>query len=166
MSTGLVICATRGGEASRSTQEHAIALARERGAELVFLYVADCGFAGLPKGALLGALQDELMNLGHSLLALAQARAARAGLEAQVVVLCGPVRATIREYLLKAAASVLVLGASGPPTRHRAFSPEEVLRFAESLVVGTGVEVHIVTAEGTILRPGSPSPIVPPETSG
>lgn len=43
---GLVVCATRRGEAGRRTQERAIALAKERRAGLTFICVFDPGFAG------------------------------------------------------------------------------------------------------------------------
>jgi hypothetical protein len=39
-----ILCATRGGEASYRTQDAAVALAKERGDELVFLFVADISF--------------------------------------------------------------------------------------------------------------------------
>jgi len=36
-----IVCATRGGEASRATEDKAIAIARQSGARLAFLYVVD-----------------------------------------------------------------------------------------------------------------------------
>ena len=36
---GLILCATRGGEASYLTQQEAINLAKDRGDEIVFLYI-------------------------------------------------------------------------------------------------------------------------------
>ena len=41
---GGIVCATRGGEGSEPTIERAIALARERGLRLTFLYIADLEF--------------------------------------------------------------------------------------------------------------------------
>lgn len=41
---GKILCATRGGEASRHAQDAAIALTQERGEELVFLHVVDVEF--------------------------------------------------------------------------------------------------------------------------
>ena len=43
---GPIVCATRGGEAGRRTQERAIALAKERGTELIFLCIFGPNFAG------------------------------------------------------------------------------------------------------------------------
>jgi len=166
MNAGPIVCATRGGEASRDTQEHAVALAKERNAELIFLYVADCTFAGTLNGSLMDALRDEMMCLGRSLLFIAQARAARHKVKAQAVVLCGPVRETIHDYLLQARASMLVLGASGPPTRHRVFTPEEVLHFAESVARGTGAEVHVVTPGGKVFVPAAQGETAHEDTAG
>ena len=69
---GLIVCATRGGEASRRTQERAIVLARERSDELVFLCVVDPNFAGPQSEAVAAALEDELKRLGRSLLNIAR----------------------------------------------------------------------------------------------
>ena len=57
---GPIVCATRGGEASRRTQERAVALARERGDPLIFLFVADTNFTQPANQSLAEALADEL----------------------------------------------------------------------------------------------------------
>ena len=41
---GKILCATRGGEASYRTQDAAVALAKEQGDELLFLFVVNLGF--------------------------------------------------------------------------------------------------------------------------
>ena len=56
---GLIVCATRGGEAGRRTQEQAIALAKERDEELVFLCIFDPAFAGNLSDALSEAVLQE-----------------------------------------------------------------------------------------------------------
>ena len=45
--TNTILCPTRGGEASYANQERAIALAVEREAELIFLYVSNVHFLDL-----------------------------------------------------------------------------------------------------------------------
>jgi hypothetical protein len=52
---GKILCTMRGGEASRRTQDAAIALAQERGDELAFLYVVDVAF---PSGGRQAALES------------------------------------------------------------------------------------------------------------
>lgn len=142
-----IVCATRGGEASRRTQERAIALAKERNVNLVFLYVADCGFAGPLTPALEAAVNDELMRLGRSLVSIAQARAQEQGVKARIEVLCGEVRKSIEEYLRQAGAGTLVLGASRPSPEQEQSNRRSVDEFAEAIRQATGVEVIVVGPE-------------------
>jgi len=139
-----IVCATRGGEASRRTQERAAALAKERGASLVFLYVADCGFAGPLSPTLETAMNDELMRLGGSLVSIAKVRAQEQGVDAQVVVLCGEVRKSIQEYLRQVDAGMLVIGASRPAPEVETSHRGSVDAFADAIRQATGVEVVIV----------------------
>jgi nucleotide-binding universal stress UspA family protein len=142
---GPIVCATRGGEASRRTQERAIALAKERDAPLVFLCAVDPSFAGPVDEGLSTALADELRRLGRSLLCIAQARAREQGVEAQTHVRCGPVRQTIEGYLHEVDASALVIGSPQAHAQRQTFDAEEVHRFAEALRQTTDVEVIVVT---------------------
>ncbi len=142
---GPIVCATRGGEASRRTQERAITLAKERDAPLIFLCAVDPSFAGPVNDELSTALADELGRLGRSLLCIAQARAREQGVEARTHVRCGPVRQIIEEYLHEVDASALVIGLPQTHTQRQAFDAEEVHRFAEALRQTTDLEVIIVT---------------------
>ncbi|HHS96590.1 MAG TPA: universal stress protein [Chloroflexi bacterium] len=138
-----IVCATRGGEASRRTQERAIALAKERGADLIFLYIVDPTFAGPVNGALAAAMEDELKRLGRSLLSIAQARAQEQGVRAKTVVRAGPVWETIKAYLKEVGAGTLVLGAPGDEVDEAA-DVGDVNRLAEEVRRETGVEVVVV----------------------
>jgi nucleotide-binding universal stress UspA family protein len=119
---GPIVCATRGGEASRRTQERAIALARERGASLIFLFVADTNFAQ-PSNA---------------------TRAEEQGVSADMVVRHGAVRRAIEDFLREVQASTLVLGAPGTGSEKKTFSRGELPRFAQQINANTGVEVVVV----------------------
>jgi nucleotide-binding universal stress UspA family protein len=141
---GPIVCATRGGEASRRTQERAIALARERGAPLIFLFAVDPNFAGPADKALVAALVDELERLGRRLLCIAQARAREQGVNAEMAVCPGPVRQAIEDFLREVNASTLVLGAPQSNSEKHAFAPGEIPRFAQAIRANTGVEVLIV----------------------
>lgn len=132
-----IICATRGGEASRRTQERAVALAKERGARLIFLYVADRAFAGPVEAAMADALDDELGRLGTSLLRIAQARAREQGVDAEMEVRFGPVWETIETVVHEVGAETLVLGA--PPQEQ----VEALGRWADHLRE-LGIEVIVV----------------------
>lgn len=141
---GPIICATRGGEASRRTQERAIALARERELPLIFLFVADTNFAHPSNPALADALADELARLGRRLLCIAQARAKAEGIPADMVVRHGALRQTIENFVREVEASTLVLGAPGTGLEKKTFSQEELPQFAQAINLNTGVEVIVV----------------------
>ena len=141
---GPIVCATRGGEASRHSQERAIALARERGAPLIFLFVADTTRIRPANPALAQALVDELEGLGRRLLSIAQARAKEQGITATSAVRSGAVRNTIEDFLREVQASALVLGAPGTGSEKKAFAPRELSHFAQDIHASTGVEVIVV----------------------
>ena len=70
---GRILCATRGGEASYRTQDAAIALARERGDELVFLYVVNISFLDtISRAVRPDTVSTELEKMGEFLLLMAQ----------------------------------------------------------------------------------------------
>ncbi len=139
----LIVCATRGGEASRRTQERAIALAKDRNAELVFLCVVDPDFAGPQSEAVAAALEDELKRLGRSLLNIARARAREQGVSAGIICLSGPVWEEIEAYLRRAKATTLVIGAPRVEPTSQAFG-EDVQRFIEHVRQNLGIEVVVV----------------------
>jgi nucleotide-binding universal stress UspA family protein len=139
-----IVCATRGGQASRRTQERAIALAQERSAPLIFLFVTDPSFAGLQDGTMQAALTDELLRMGRSLLCIAEARAEKQGQEAHKAVKCGASWETIEEYLQQVNASTLIIGMPQSDAALQASEPGEVHRFAEKLRQTTDVEVIVV----------------------
>jgi nucleotide-binding universal stress UspA family protein len=144
---GPIVCATRGGEAGRRTQERAIALTKERGTELIFLCVFDPGFAGHLNSALSAAVVEEQQWLGRALMSVAQARAREQGVQAGVVVLGGPVLESIEEFLCESGASTLVIGEAKIDSGLSAFRPGMVQSCARHVEQNTTVEVVVVTPE-------------------
>ena len=140
-----IVCATRGGQASRRTQERAIELAKERGAELIFICVVDPTFTGPADEQLEEALSDELKRLGGSLLYIAKSRAQRQGVPAETVVQCGSVWDDIPAFLEEVDAEALVIGVPQEDTPLEAFGSESVREFLEKLKEETDVEIIIVT---------------------
>jgi len=141
---GPIVCATRGGEASRRTQERAIALSLERGAALIFLFVADSNFGKPMSKAMTDVLIDELERLGTMLLCIAQARAREQGITAEMAVRQGPVRPTIEGFLREVSASALVIGAPQIGSETHAFAPGEMPQFVRDIYATTGIEVIVV----------------------
>ncbi|MEE8391897.1 MAG: universal stress protein [Anaerolineae bacterium] len=140
-----IVCATRGGEVSRRTRERAVALAKERGTELIFLCVVDPSFAGPVDESLAATLADELQRLGQSLLSIAQARARKQGVVTRTAVLRGAVWQNVKEYVRRVDADALVIGAPMTGSTPRAFGSGDVHRLAETIHEATGVEVVVVT---------------------
>ena len=130
---GPIVCAIRGSEASRRTQERAIALARERGDPLIFLFVVDAAFVRMTNKDLADVVADELERLGRRLLSVAQARAREQGIEAGMAIRHGDVRQAVESFLREVNAGTLVIGAPRSGAEHPAFDPATLDEFAERL---------------------------------
>ncbi len=144
---GTIVCATRGGEAGRRTQERAIALAKEREDKLVFLSVSDPSFARQLDRELAAAVVQEQQWLGRALMGVARARARVQGVEAGAVVLSGPVVEGIERFLCESGASTLVIGEPKVSSPLATLQVDEVVPCAEHVERSTGVEVILVTPE-------------------
>ena len=140
---GPIVCATRGGEACRRTQEQAVALARERGAELIFLFVVDPESVGPCGPELAAVIEDEMNRMATSLLRIAQARAREQGVEREIAVRQGPLRQAIEDFLGEVGASLLVIGAPCTCVIDSVFEPQDIHPFAEAIAEATGVEVTV-----------------------
>jgi nucleotide-binding universal stress UspA family protein len=141
---GPIVCVTRGGDVSLRTQKRAIALACEREADLIFLFVADPGFSEPMGQSLAAALADELTRLGNQLLCIARSRANDHKVEAEVTVRNGPARKTIQDFVREVDASALVLGVAHTDLGARSFSMGKVSQIAQDIRTATGVEVLVV----------------------
>ena len=150
---GLIVCATRGGEAGRRTQEQAIALAKEHGDELVFLCVFDPTIADNLSNALSEAVVQEQQWLGRTLMNVAQSRARKQGVDAQAVLRSGPVVQNIEDFVRESCASTLVIGKPKDDSALGIFRPGNVQSCAEQMVDKTGIEVVVVPAAGAESQP-------------
>jgi nucleotide-binding universal stress UspA family protein len=141
---GRILCATRGGEASHRTQDAAIALAKEQGDDLIFLYVADSSFLNQTAAPLVVDVESRLVKLGKFLLLMAQERAAAQGISAQTVVREGRLRAELVGAARELEVDLIVLGR--PVDRHQeaVFDDTALQAFAVSLQTITGAEVRIL----------------------
>ena len=90
---------TRGGEGSNANQDWAIALAKERDADLLLLYVSNVHFLDRVAGPVLVDIAAELDEMGKFLLAIAQERAEQAGVQAKTLVLRGVFREALAQVL-------------------------------------------------------------------
>jgi nucleotide-binding universal stress UspA family protein len=139
---GKILCATRGGEASYRTQDAAIALAKEQGDTLVFLYVVDLRFLDKTSAPIVVDVENEMAKMGEFLLLMAKERAAKQGVVADTVCREGKVREALKQAAREADASLVVLGR--PAGAASAFELAGLEAFAAEIEAETGIETHIV----------------------
>ena len=142
-----ILCATRGGEASYKTQDAAIALASERGAEIVFLFVVDARFLKRTERPLRReTILKEMAHMGEFLLLMAVERAKKQGVKASIMVRHGGVRGGLIDAARDPAISTLVLGK--PAGQASFFSLADLEAFARE--VEKLAKTEVVLAEISI----------------
>lgn len=139
---GMILCATRGGEAGYQTQDKAIALAKERGDSLLFLYVVDLHFLDKTAAPIVVDVEDEITDMGEFILLMAKERAAGQDVQAKSICRKGKVRQEIKKAARSQGVSLVVLGK--PAGRESAFQIAELEAFAKEIEAETGVETIIV----------------------
>jgi len=139
---GTILCATRGGEESYSTQDAAIALAKQQGDALIFLYVVDVSFLDQTAAPLVIDVESRLEKLGRFQLKMAQERAGAQDVVAQAIVREGRLRAELVTAAHEISATLIVLGRSRRQTA--IFEENALQKFASDLQTETGIEVRIL----------------------
>lgn len=140
---GTILCATRGGEASYRAQDAAIALARDRGDRLVFLYVVDTHFLDRTERAVRpDVVAEEIARMGAFLLTIAQERAARQGVQAEARVRRGNMPDELIAAVREEGAGLVVLGRPGG--EESAFLQADLEALARRIRDETGAETRIV----------------------
>ena len=149
-----ILYPTRGGRSSYSNQERVFALARERQARLLLLYVSNVEFLGMVARAKVVDLEEQLDNMGEFLLAMAQERAQQAGVQAETLVRHGEFRQIVTEVIAEQGVDTLVLGA--PSAKTGLTTPEFMRELSAGLAQETGVPVLLVQ-DGEIVETFSPA---------
>lgn len=139
---GIILCATRGGEASYQTQDKAIELAKELGHKLLFLYVVDLHFLDKTAAPLVVNIEDEVKEMGEFLLLMAKERAAKQGIDAETVCRKGTAREEIIRIARQDSIELVVLGK--PAGDDSAFKLADLNNFAAEVERETGTKTVIV----------------------
>lgn len=138
-----ILCATRGGEASRRTQDAVIAMAKADGATICFLYVVDVEFLKLTaRGVRPDVVSTEMAHMGEFLLALACERAAEQGVEAEMCLRHGSLVQAIESAAREEGVSVVAFGRPAGP--ESSFSLADLEKLASRIERDTGIETCIV----------------------
>ena len=144
-----ILCPTRGGEASRPNQDRAIAIAKERGARLLFLYVSDVRFLLRFASAKVVDVEAELEEMGEFLLTMAQERAEKAGVRSRAIVRSGVFREALGKVIQEHEVASVVLGTAAGGTGIT--SPDYLKELVDWILREHGIEV-IVLYQGEIVE--------------
>ena len=146
----MIVCATRGGEASHVAQDFAIRLALESGEELTFFYVADTGVLAATSDTRPHGIAHGITRMGEFILTIAQERAQAAGVqESQWVCRLGSMREELKKFLQESGAGTVVLGRPVSKGVEQVFSQDRLDEFAAELEAETGVRVLLAEASDT-----------------
>lgn len=139
---GLILCATRGGEASYRSQQEAISLAKERGDEIVFLYILNLGFLDKSAAPVVVNVEHELEQMGRFFLLMAKERAIEQGVTVRCIIRRGEVREEIISAAKEEGATLVVLGR--PAGDLSAFEMSSLREFMNEIEAVTGAETVLV----------------------
>jgi nucleotide-binding universal stress UspA family protein len=139
---GLILCATRGGEASYKTQQAAIVLAKERDDEIVFLYIIDLSFLNKTAAPMVVDIENELEEMGRFFLLMATERATENGINARSIIRKGIVKEQIKTAIVDEGATLVVFGR--PVGDKSSFHLESLEAFVAEIKEEIQVEAVIV----------------------
>jgi hypothetical protein len=139
---GRILCATRGGEASYRTQDAAIALVKEQGHTLVFLYVVDLRFLDTGRAPMVVDVEGEMAKMGEFLLLMAKERAADQGVAAETMLRKGNVSEVLKHLAREEGVSLVLLGR--PAGAESVFELAGLRALSAEIEAETGVETRIV----------------------
>lgn len=114
--SNIILCPTRGGEASFPNQDRAIAIAKEREAELIFLYITDVRFLGLSAGYKVVDVEHAIDEMGEFILAMAQERAEKEGVHAISALRRGTFNEALKDVIQEHEVETVVIGKSAGGT--------------------------------------------------
>jgi nucleotide-binding universal stress UspA family protein len=110
--TEKILCLTRGGEASYPNQDGAIAIAKDQDEELLFLYITSVQFLDYSAAPKVVDIESELDEMGEFLLVMAQERARKAGVVADILVRRGNFSEVLKDVVQEYPIETVILGSS------------------------------------------------------
>jgi len=138
-----ILCATRGGEASRRMQDAVIAMAKEEGATILFLYVVDVEFLRLTaRGVRPDVMTTEMEHMGEFLLAMACERATAQGVVAETCLRHGPLIEALESAARDEGADAIAFGRPAGPDS--SFSLADLEALSAQLEEDTGIRTYIL----------------------
>jgi nucleotide-binding universal stress UspA family protein len=150
-----ILSPTRGGEVSYSNQDAAIAIAKERDARLIFLHFTDVKFLDGLASPVLVNMEEELEHLGEFLLAMAQERASKLGIEAEAEALVqhGDLKESLLHAIKEHQAELVILGS---PRQDTGVLTQESLRTLVDALTSEGKVSVMLLHKGEVVGEYSP----------
>jgi nucleotide-binding universal stress UspA family protein len=108
-----IVCAIRGGPASQPTIEKSIALGKDSGQTIYFLYVINLDFLAHSGGGRVGHIAEDIQEMGEFILLAAREQAQAQGLCTEMITAEGEVIEEIIALCLEIDADYIVLGRPG-----------------------------------------------------
>jgi nucleotide-binding universal stress UspA family protein len=136
-----IVCAIRGGPDSQATIAKAIALARQTGLPLYFLYVVNLDFMSYTTSTRVHTISEEMRQMGEFILMTAQAQASTHGIAAEGIVRRGDVAREIVGLCHDLAAEYLVLGRPQFQKEESVFTQDQLAQFIQETEEQTGAKV-------------------------
>lgn len=137
-----IVCAIRGGPASRPTIEKAINLAKETKLPLNFLYVVNLDFLAFTSSSRIHLISKQMREMGEFILITAQSKAQSEGVPANGIVRQGNIREEIISICLETGARYVVLGKPKIQSEEEnVFTKEHLDEFALKLKTESGAEI-------------------------
>ena len=143
-----ILCPTRGGKESHPNQDFAINLAKERNADLLFMYVSNIQLISRSASPIVVDIEEELDELGDFLLSMAQERAEKSGILAKATVRRGVFSKVLKEVIVEKKVDTVILGSS--PNEPGIVSYEHLQELSTELGEELGVE-FIVVQDGKVV---------------
>jgi len=137
-----ILCPTRGGKESHPNQDFAINLAKERGAELLFMYVSNIQLISRSGPPIVVDIEEELDELGDFLLSMAQERAEKSAVLVNSTVRRGIFSEVLKEVIIEEKIDTVILGSA--PEGTGLVSHEHLQELSEELSKELGVEFIVV----------------------
>lgn len=137
-----IVCAIRGGTASRPTIDKSIQMAVETKLPLYFLFVVNLDFLTRTSSSRVHLISKQMHEMGEFILLTAQAAAESRGIHAEGIVRQGNIRDEILALCQETKARYLVLGK--PKTQHEdanIFTHAHLDEFAQRIKDESGTQI-------------------------
>jgi nucleotide-binding universal stress UspA family protein len=139
-----IVCAIRGGPGCQSTVAYAIALARQTGIPLHFLYVVNRDLLERAGGSYAHSISERMHEMGKAVLGAAHARATAQGATARGVMRHGSVGDEIVSLCRDLGADYVVLGGPNGQQAGSIFTEGLLRRLSEQVKREAGSQVFLI----------------------